>query len=137
MWLFTVAGKHWRAQGGAHAATLGPLPVTKADSFSAEYVHSFFSPGMSAPVHKHSGPEGFYAMEGDTCLEMPGGTHTGFGPGNTVVSSGGEPMQLMAIGTVPRRAFALILHDATLPATTRVTDWKPSGVCEAKLSGSR
>lgn len=32
---------------------------------------------MSAPIHKHSGPEAFYALDGDTCLEMPGGTqHT-------------------------------------------------------------
>ncbi|WP_448101553.1 hypothetical protein [Luteibacter jiangsuensis] len=42
---------------------------------------------------------------------------------------GGPPMLLMAIGTVPRRGFALILHDSTQPPTTRVTDWKPAGLC--------
>jgi hypothetical protein len=136
IWLFTIGGKTWRAQGGVHAATIGPLPVTKATSFSAEYLHSLFTPGMSAPIHKHSGPEGFYALDGDTCLEMPGGVHTATGPGNHLVMPGGPPMLLMATGTVPRRAFALILHDSTLPPTTRVTDWKPSGLCRAKLSSS-
>ena len=129
VWLFTVAGEHWRANGGTHAATIGPLPVTKAKAFSAEYVHSYFSPGMSAPLHKHSGPEGFYAVDGDTCLEMPGGAQTGFGPGNAQVMPGGEPMLLMAIGKTPRRAFALVLHDSTQPATTRVSDWQPAGRC--------
>lgn len=134
VWLFTVAGKDWRAKGGSHVADIGPLPVTKAPCFSAEYVHSYFSPGMSSQIHKHSGPEGFYAIEGDTCLEMPGGAHTGFGPGNTVIMPGGDPMMLMAIGTTPRRSFALILHDSTLPATTRIDDWKPEGICQAKFS---
>jgi hypothetical protein len=133
VWLFTVAGKTWHAKRGKHAATIGPLPVTKAASFSAEYVHSLFTPGMSAPIHKHSGPEAFYALDGDTCLEMPGGAHTGIGPGNHLVVPGGDPMLLMAIGKVPRRAFALILHDSTLPPTTRVGDWQPDGLCKAKL----
>ncbi|QDE41320.1 hypothetical protein FIV34_20035 [Luteibacter pinisoli] len=132
VWLFTIAPKDWTAKAGTHVATIGPLPVAKAEDFSAEYVHSFFAPGTSAPIHKHSGPEAFYAIDGDTCLEMPGGAQTGRGPGNTVVMPGGEPMLLMAIGKVPRRAFALVLHDSTLPATTRVNDWTPAGVCAAK-----
>ena len=137
VWLFTVAGKAWHAKGGTHVATIGPLPVTKADAFSAEYLHSVFAPGMSAPIHKHSGPEAFYALDGDTCLEMPGGAHVGTGPGNQLIMPGGDPMLLMAIGKVPRRAFALILHDSKLPPTTRVADWKPEGICQAKLSGTQ
>ncbi|QWT21275.1 hypothetical protein KPL74_04570 [Bacillus sp. NP157] len=134
VWLFTIAGKEWRPRGGEHAASVGPLPMTEAASFSAEYVHSFFAPGMSAPTHKHSGPEGFYAVDGDTCVEMPGGAHVGTGPGNTAVMPGGEPMLLMAIGSTPRRGFAVVVHDSTLPATTRVSTWKPAGRCEARLA---
>ncbi len=137
VWLFTVAGKHWHASGGMHVATIGPFPVIKAKSFSADYVHSYFAPGMSAPLHKHSGPEGFYAVDGDTCLEMPDGAQTGFGPGNAQVMPGGEPMLLMAIGKTPRRAFALILHDATQPATTRISDWQPAGRCARELAATR
>jgi len=132
VWLFTVEDKEWRPSGGTHVATVGPMELTKAPSFSAEYIHSFFNPGMSAPIHKHSGPEGFYAIEGDTCVEMPGGAHTGFGPGNTVVMPEGQPMLLMAIGKTPRRAFALILHDSKQPSTTRIADWKPAGICQGK-----
>lgn len=137
VWLFTVAGKDWRPNGGIHVDTIGPLPVSRAAAFSAEYVHSFFNPGMSAPIHKHSGPEAFYALDGDTCLEMPGGLQTGTGPGNHLVMPADDPMLLMAVGKVPRRAFALVLHDSTLPATTRVTGWQPAGLCEAKGSGEK
>lgn len=133
IWLFTISGKTWRAEGGSHIADIGPLPVKPAASFSAEYVHSYFLPGMSAPVHKHSGPEAFYAVDGDTCLEMPGGVQRGHGPGNALVMPGGEPMLLMATGKVPRRAFALVLHDSTQAATTRVSDWTPSGTCSQTL----
>lgn len=133
VWLFTIAGEHWSAKGGTHIATIGPLPVRKAAAFSAEYIHSLFVPGMSAPIHKHSGPEAFYALDGDTCLEMPGGAQVGTGPGNRLIMPAGDPMLLMAVGTVPRRAFALILHDATLPATTRVNEWQPAGLCQARL----
>jgi quercetin dioxygenase-like cupin family protein len=135
VWMFTIAGKGWQAKTGTHVATIGPLPVTKAPAFSVEYLHSFFAPGQTAKVHKHSGPEAFYAIEGDTCLEMPGGVQTGIGPGNSVIMAGGPPMLLMALGKVPRRAFAMILHDSTLPDTTRITDWTPPGLCAAKMAG--
>lgn len=134
VWLFTVAAKGWKAKGATHAATIGPLPMPAATDVSAEYVHSLFAPGMSAPIHKHSGPETFYALDGDTCLETPNGVHVATGPGNQLLMPAGHPMLLMAIGKVPRRAFALILHDTALPSTTRVGDWVPAGLCEGRLS---
>lgn len=135
IWLFTIAGKRWQAKGARHVARIGPLPVTPAPTFDAEYIHSLFAPGTASPAHKHSGPEAFYALNGDTCVEMPDGLHTATGPGNSLVMPGAEPMLLMATGSVTRRAFALVLHDATLPATTRVDQWKPAGLCAAGSSG--
>lgn len=46
----------------------------------------------------------------------------------------GQPMPLMAIGTSPRRPFALTLHDSKQPSTMRIADWKPAGICQGKLS---
>lgn len=135
-WLFTIAPKAWHAKGSTRVAVIGPLPTKPAKAFDAEYIHSMFAPGTTAPVHKHSGPEAFYALAGDTCLEMPDGMHVAKGPGNTLVMPGGEPMLLMATGATARRAFALVLHDATQPATTRVTEWKPAGLCQADAGGA-
>jgi hypothetical protein len=38
-------------------------------------------------------------------------------------------MIVRSTGTEIRRNFALVLHDAAKPVTTRVDDWKPAGLC--------
>ncbi|MET0279988.1 MAG: hypothetical protein ABW278_02530 [Steroidobacteraceae bacterium] len=133
VWLFTIEGQSWRPQGGKHVSDVGPLPVQPAPAYAAEYLRSIFSPGMTAPLHVHSGPEAFYAVSGDTCLETPDGFQLGRGPGNSLSIRGGPPMLLMAIGKVPRQGFALILHDASLPPTTLTHDWHPQGLCERQF----
>jgi len=134
IWLFTIERRGWRPKGGQHVAKIGPLPVEPAPSYSAEYLRSVFNSGTSAPLHMHSGPEAFYAVSGDTCLESPDGIELGRGPGNKLVIRGGPPMLLMAIGRIQRRGFALILHDTTKPPTTLIHDWQPKGLCRQQLS---
>ena len=64
--------------------------------YTAVYMVSIFDPGMPAPVHLHSGPEAFYTLTGETCLETPDGILTGRGGGNGIIVPGGPPMLLMA-----------------------------------------
>jgi len=136
-WLFTIAEKRWRSRGGDHVASIGPLPLTPSSTYAAEYLRSIFNPGATAPLHVHSGPEAFYAVRGDTCLETPDGMQTGRGPGNRLIIKAGPPMLLMAIGKVPRQGFALILHDASLPPTTLTQVWHPTGLCARQLSADQ
>lgn len=133
-WLFTLAKAGWRAHGGEHVSTVGPLSIAPASTYAAEYLRSIFKPGATAPLHVHSGPEAFYAVSGDTCLETPDGVQTRRGPGNSMMVKAGLPMLLMAIGKVPRQGFALILHDATQPPTTLTQEWHPTGLCARQLS---
>ena len=133
VWLFTIERARWKSKGGKSVATIGPLPLEPASSYSAEYLRSVFLPGTVAPLHVHSGPEAFFAVSGDTCLESPDGAQVGRGPGNALVIKGGPPMLLMAVGKVPRRGFALILHDAKQPATTLTQAWQPSGLCRQQF----
>jgi quercetin dioxygenase-like cupin family protein len=128
-WLFTIAEEQWRPLTGELIAKIGPLPLKPAASFTAEYLRSIFEPGSTAPLHIHSGPEAFFALTGDTCLETPDGVQTSKGPGNTLVIAGGPPMLLMATGSEIRKGFALILHDSAMPPTTLVDDWRPKGLC--------
>jgi quercetin dioxygenase-like cupin family protein len=133
VWLFTIERAGWRSRGGKHVAVIGPLPVEPASTYSAEYLRSIFKPGTMAPLHVHSGPEAFYAVSGDTCLETPDGIKLGRGPGNSLLIKAGPPMLLMAVGHTPRRGFALILHDAHQPPTTLTQTWRPSGLCAQQL----
>lgn len=137
VWLFTIAPSRWRPSGGDHVSTIGPLPIAPAASYAAEYLRSVFDPGTTAPLHVHSGPEAFFAVEGDTCLETPGGVRIGRGAGNQLTIRAGPPMLLMAIGNVPRKGFALILHDSHRPATTLTQTWRPRGLCARQLAADQ
>jgi quercetin dioxygenase-like cupin family protein len=136
-WLFTLANAGWRSRGSEHVSRIGPLPVAPASGYAAEYLRSIFPPGTTAPLHVHSGPEAFYAVSGDTCLETPDGLRIGRGPGNSLMIEAGPPMLLMAIGKVPRQGFALILHDSTQPPTSLTQAWRPKGLCARQLSSDQ
>ncbi len=126
-WVFSVGPK---TPVGSDTAEVGPLPLESRDGdFHAEILQSTFSPGMTAPLHVHSGPEAFYAVSGDTCLETPDGVQTAKGAGTSLIIRQGPPMFLMATGHETRRGFALILHDATKPPTTLDHRWTPRGLC--------
>lgn len=129
-------GKYWVFWVGPNVpnetatARIGPLPVpTRNGDFALEILQSTFSPGMTAPVHVHSGPEAFYAVTGDTCLETTDGVQVAKGAGSSLIIREGPAMLLMATGKDMRRGFAIILHDKARAPTTLTHDWHPAGLC--------
>ena len=131
VWLLTIDVAGWRPSGGARVAEIGPLPVSPDAKYSAQYMEAIFTPGMTAPAHRHSGPEAWYTLAGETCLETPEGKMVGRAGGSHVIVPGGPPMHLTATGTETRRALVLILHDSTQPPTTPARDWTPKGLCRS------
>lgn len=130
IWLFVVGSKPGELPGGRRLRDIGPLPLdARGGAYSAEFLKSTFSPGMTAPLHVHSGPEAFYALDGASCLETPDGAQVARGEGHALMVRGGPPMLLAAIGQTTRHGFALILHDGAQPPTTLVHDWAPKGLC--------
>lgn len=130
VWLFAIGGKGGELEGGRHLADVGPLPVEAAPGdFSVEYLKSTFTPGATAPVHVHSGPEAFYAISGASCLETPDGVQVARGAGHSLMVRRGPPMLLMAIGHETRQGFAMILHGEGSPPTTLTSAWTPRGLC--------
>ncbi len=129
-WLFTIAPRNWRPTASAeHVATVGPLPLeVEGVEYTATYLASAFHPGLSSYVHAHPGPEAWFIVSGEQCLETPDGPTPGrAGDGQMV--RGGLPMIVHGTGSEIRRVLALILHDATKPATIPVNQWKPRGLC--------
>ena len=131
VWLFTIAEEEWRPATGERVAAIGPLPVDPSTEYTAVYMEAVFDPGTTAAIHSHSGPEAFYTMTGESCLETPNGRVTQRSDQQGIVVRGGPAMLLTAVGTVRRRAIALILHDLSRPATTMVHDWTPKGLCKS------
>lgn len=129
VWLLTIAAKGYRSPGGTHAAEIGPLPTTSDVSYMAKFMEAVFRPGMKSRIHRHSGPEAWYTVSGETCLETPEGRMVDRSSGSHVIVPMGPPMELTAIGAEVRRSLVLILHDETQPHTTTATDWTPRGLC--------
>jgi quercetin dioxygenase-like cupin family protein len=128
VWLLTIAKAGWRPANGERAAEIGPLEIIAGEAYSAQYMEAIFNPGMTAPAHTHSGPEAWYTLAGETCLETPRGKQVGR-RGQYVIVPAGPPMHLTATGTEQRRSLVLILHLSSKPPTTPVHDWTPKGLC--------
>jgi hypothetical protein len=130
VWLFTVDEAGWKGPaGGSLQVEVAPLPIAPGSDYSAQFMEAVFTPGMASAVHVHSGPEAFYTLEGETCLETPEGKQLSRGGGPPVIIADG-PMHLTASGTALRRGLVLILHRTGEPATTRVHHWTPRGLCK-------
>lgn len=129
VWLLSIDVAGWRPSGGVRVAEIGPLPVGVDTPYAAQYMEAVFTPGMTAPAHRHAGPEAWYTLTGETCLETPEGKMIGKAGGSHVIVPGGPPMHLTATGTQTRRALVLILHDSRHPPTTPAPDWVPKGLC--------
>jgi hypothetical protein len=131
IWLLTIEDAGWKApSGGTRIDQIGPLPVMAGEAYSAQYLEAVFTPGMTSLPHVHGGPEAWYTLTGETCLETPDGKQIGRAGGHHVIVPGGPPMHLTATGTEKRTALVLILYEASKPSTTIVHDWTPKGLCK-------
>jgi quercetin dioxygenase-like cupin family protein len=133
IWLFTIAGAGWRPSGGVRVAEIGPLPVLSDTKYTAQYLESIVTPGVTAPSHRHPGPEAWYTQSGEACFETPEGKAVGRAGGEYVIVPGGRPMHFTVTGSETRRALGLVLHDSTKPAGTPAPDWTPNGLCTVNV----
>lgn len=130
VWLLTIDAAGWRPSSGARVAEIGPLPISLTTEYTAQYMEAIFTPGMTSLIHRHPGPEAWYTLTGETCLETSEGRMVGRAGGEPVVVPGGLPMHLTATGTETRRAIVLVLHDSKQPAGSPAPDWTPKGLCK-------
>lgn len=132
VWLLTIAESGWHSRGGERVTEIGPLPIGEGHRYTAEYMEAIFPPGFDTTVHRHPGPEAWYTIAGEVCLETPQGKALGgAGTKHGVIVPGGVPMRLSVTGTENRRSLVLILHDSAQPHTIVATDWTPKGLCRS------
>ena len=79
MWLSEFGPRNAAPRGGKAIAIVGPLQLPAAQSYAAVLSYAVMRPGDSSRVHTHPGPEGWYVLAGEQCLETPAGA-TGLGP---------------------------------------------------------
>jgi quercetin dioxygenase-like cupin family protein len=121
VWLMTVEAQTEDHHGGRHVAWIGPLELPAADRYTMRVQSSLLHLGTTTPVHTHSGPEVFYVVGGEQCLETPGASQR-LVAGQSFVLPAGVTHRGRVTGTGVRRALALILHDAARPASHDLAD---------------
>ena len=126
-WLSEFGARDRAPRGGESIAVVGPLQLPAARSYAAVLSYAVMRPGDNSRVHTHPGPEGWYVLAGEQCLETPDGASRTRAGGTMTVRSN-IPMELNVTGKAIRRAFALVIHDSAQERGIP-SGWKPSGAC--------
>jgi len=117
---FSAHGQAWVAavdadSGGHHAAghraVIGPITLQPGRPYMIQTMSAYFLPGQRTRVHTHAGPEAWYVIAGEQCLETPNRLIRARAGQGAIVEAG-DTMRLVATGDVPRRSLVLILYDA-------------------------
>jgi quercetin dioxygenase-like cupin family protein len=120
-WLATIESRSSNHHGGRHVAEVGPLPLPRAGSYSMVVQSAVFGPAMYSLVHHHSGVEAVYVVEGQACYETPDRAFT-LRKGESLALPGNTPMRAVVTGDARRHVLAVIVHDASQPATLRMEE---------------
>ena len=127
VWLSEFGSHDLALQGGQAVAIVGPMELPKAESYAVVLAYAVMRPNDRSIVHVHPGPEGWYMISGDQCLETPAGA-TRATAGGTATAPPNVPMELTITGTAVRKSLVLVIHDPSQPAGMP-SDWKPQGLC--------
>lgn len=123
-WLYVLGDELELVGGGARRAVIGPLHLGTGPS-TAHFSEAIFPPGMQTRVHSHPGPEAFYVVEGEQCMETP--TDRRLIPaGGTYIVERGPHLQAAPKG---RRNLVLIVAPKGQPAVVPGGNWQPIGYC--------
>src|SRR3954471_3823675 len=75
VWLSEFGPRDLAMHGGQAVAVVGPMQLPAAKGYTAVLSYAVMRPGDNSRVHTHAGPEGWYVLAGEQCLETPAGAH--------------------------------------------------------------
>jgi quercetin dioxygenase-like cupin family protein len=128
-WLYSIDGDTTNHHGAKHVAVVGPIPVQPNRRYSMMAMSAYFVPGQFSVIHTHPGPEAWWVLEGEQCLQTTRTTIRA-GAGRGAIVAEGDTMRMVATGTGPRRALVLILHDADKPGGSTLDTSPPLKPCD-------
>jgi quercetin dioxygenase-like cupin family protein len=133
-WLFSFGPKGAAPKQGELVASVGPLQLTStklppAKSHEIVAYLAVMPPNTHTRVHTHPGPEAWYMLAGEQCLETPAGIMKARA-GEGTFAPPTTPMRLTNNGSSTRRALFIVIHDAAQPWMILADNWKPTGACD-------
>ena len=128
-WLMTIESEIDDHHGGQHVTRVALPVLPPAPKYSMLVISAYIPAGLTSRIHTHSGVDGFYVVDGEQCLTTPERAYK-MQKGGTLVLPAGVTMQLVATGSIPRRALAVVVYDAAQPPTTRMEHGTPLASCK-------
>ena len=128
-WLFSF-GPESQERAGRLVGRVGPLPLARTGPFQIQLWYVVMPPGTSTGSHLHPGPEAWYVLEGEQCLDTPNGPIRARAGQGAVVAEN-IPMRLFNPGTGTRRALFIVIHDPSVPEAS-TSQWTPSGAYQRR-----
>ena len=130
VWLLTLAAKGGPSKGGTLVPETEVLPpIPPGPSYEVVVEEADLGSEANVMTHKHSGPETWYLLSREQCLELP---ERAVRPrvGETMSAAAETPMKFNIVSPGKPDALFLIVHDASKPFNTFVLDWQPKGLCQ-------
>ncbi|MDQ3817608.1 MAG: cupin domain-containing protein [Acidobacteriota bacterium] len=132
-WLFSFGPEGSAPRRGELVASIGTLKLTSdklppAKSYEVVAYLAVMPPGTYSKTHTHPGPEAWYVLSGEQCLETPAGIMKARA-GASMFAPPATPMSLTNSGKSIRRALFIVIHDANQPWSIPTEVWKPTGAC--------
>ena len=129
VWLITLAAKGGRSKGATFVAETELLPpIPRGPNYEIIVSQANIGPGAKVMTHKHSGPETWFLLTGEQCLELPDRAIRARA-GQTMSAPAETVMKLNIVGSAKRDALFLVVHDSSKSWNTFV-DWQPKGLCQ-------
>lgn len=129
VWLLTLAAKGVRSKGATFVAETELLqPIPTGPSYEIVVSEANLGPEAKVMTHKHSGPETWFLLTGEQCLELPDRVVRARA-GETMSAPAETPMKLNIVAPAKRDALFVIVHDSSKPWNTFL-DWQPKGLCQ-------
>ena len=121
VWLYSIEGDTSGHHGGKHRGVVGPIPIQRDHAYDLVAISAYFLPGQASVVHTHNGPEAWWVLEGEQCLQTTRTTVRARAGQGAIVAEG-DTMRMVGTGTGPRRVLALVLNDAAKPGRGLMLD---------------
>ena len=128
-WLYSIGLDTANHHGGRHRAVVGPIPIQPNRTYSMMVMSAHFLPGQFSVVHTHPGPEAWWVLDGEQCLQTTRTTVRARAGQGAIVAEG-DTMRMVGTGTNPRRALVLILHDSDKPGGYTIENAPPLKACD-------
>lgn len=125
IWLYVLGPRRVKFGSGARIALIGPMRLQEGQSVTARFIESIFPPGMRTRVHSHPGPEAFFVIDGEQCMETPT-RKMRVGAGGTFIVPAGPHVQAAAKG---RRNIAVVFQPDGTEWMLMEDEWRASDFC--------